>query len=75
MIHGPVDRFKKTIESLANVVKLQKEHSEELVSVDLAAVVKEVQLDLEPMIRESGSQLKIDVAKCASIRFSEKNLR
>ena len=75
MIHESVERFKKTIGSLTDVVKLQKEHSGEAVHVDLAAVVQEVQLDLEPMIREYTVQLEVDVAACPSIRFLEKNLR
>lgn len=56
-------------------MKLQKEHSGKLVPVDLTAVVQEVQLDLEPMIRASGVELEINIPLGPAIRFSEKNIR
>ena len=70
-----MERFKKTIASLTEVVKLQKENSTEAVLVDLAAVIREVRLDLEPLIVGSGAQLEVDLSNCSTIRFSEKNLR
>lgn len=75
MMQESVERFKKTIDNLTEVVKLQKENSQEAVSVNLAKVVREVQMDLEPMIMAAGAQLEVEVAHCHSIRFSEKNLR
>lgn len=42
-----VERFKKTIANLTEVVKLQKENSAEAVMVDLAEVIAEVRLDLD----------------------------
>ena len=70
-----VERFKKTIANLTEVVKLQKENSGEAVAVNLAEVVGEVVLDLELMISSSGARLEVDVAGCPTLRFSEKNLR
>nr|WP_052695133.1 PAS domain-containing sensor histidine kinase [Hymenobacter sp. AT01-02] len=75
MMQESVERFKKTIATLTDVAKLQKEHDGESVLIDLATVVEDVRLDLTPMIASVGAQVEIDVAACPTIRFSEKNLR
>ncbi|MEK6481924.1 PAS domain S-box protein [Catalinimonas sp. 4WD22] len=75
LMQESVTRFKKTIAVLSDVVKLQKEYEGDVVLVDLEAVMQEVQLDLQPMIREFGAELEIDLTDCPFIRFSEKNLR
>jgi len=70
-----VDRFKKTIANLTEVVKLQKENSGEAVMVNLAEVIEEVRLDLENQILATQARLAIQVGSCLTIRFSVKNLR
>ncbi|MES2734641.1 MAG: PAS domain-containing protein [Bacteroidota bacterium] len=75
MMQESIERFKKTIASLTEVVKLQKENNAEAVLLDLAQVIQEVSLDLESMIAASGAQLEIDLVGDIAIRFSEKNLR
>lgn len=75
LMQESVERFKKTIDNLTDVVKLQKENSGEAVMVDLSEVIREVSLDLEPMIKASGVEVEVDVAGCPAIHFSEKNLR
>jgi len=73
LMQDSVERFKKTIASLTEVVKLQKENSPQEVAVALSEVIREVSLDLEPLIRSANARL--EVANCPLIRFSEKNLR
>ncbi len=75
MMQQSVERFKRTIANLTEVVKLQKENSEASVEISLAEVVREVRLDLEPYIRSSGVQLTVDLADCPAVYFSKKNLR
>jgi PAS domain S-box-containing protein len=75
LMQDSVERFKKTIANLTEVVKLQKESSSEFVPVNLAEVVEEVRLDLEQLIQSSGAQLLVDVEDCTTILFSQKNLR
>ncbi|SET36223.1 sensor histidine kinase [Hymenobacter actinosclerus] len=70
-----VDRFMRTIEHLTEVSKLQKEHTPDLVAVDLAAVVENVRLDLAPQLRDTSAHLTVAVADCPAVLFSEKNLR
>ncbi len=75
LMQESIERFKRTINSLTDVVKLQKEHSGEAVLVDLSKMIGEVMLDLELLIESSGAQVEVDVAACPTIRFSSKNLR
>ncbi|GAB2849714.1 ATP-binding protein [Hymenobacter ruber] len=74
LMQDSVNRFKRTIEHLTEVSRLQKEHSGTTVAVDLAAVVHDVRLDLEPLIQSTAAQLEIDV-EAPTVLFSEKNLR
>ena len=75
MMQASVERFKRTIANLTEIVKLQKENSGAVVSVNLSEVVREVRLDLESMIRSSGVELIVKVDDKLSVQFSEKNLR
>ncbi|AHJ97847.1 PAS domain-containing protein [Hymenobacter swuensis] len=72
---GAVERFKRTIEHLTEVSKLQKEHEPAATAVDLAEVVEDVRQDLLPLVQETGARLHLNVAARPPIRFSEKNLR
>ncbi|MCC9137019.1 PAS domain S-box protein [Pontibacter silvestris] len=75
MMQGSVERFKKTIGNLTDVTKLQKENNKEITPIIVQEVVQEVLLDLEQLIQKSNAQVEIDVTKCETIHFSEKNLR
>ena len=75
MMQESVERFKRTIANLTEIVKLQKANSGAVVSVNLSEVVREVRLDLEPMIRSSGVELIVKIDDELSVQFSEKNLR
>lgn len=70
-----VERFKRTIDQLTEVSKLQKAHSPDIKSVSLAAVVEDVRQDILPLVQQTGAKLVIDVAALPPIHFSEKNLR
>ncbi|MDO1449486.1 PAS domain-containing protein [Rhodocytophaga aerolata] len=70
-----IERFKRTIANLTEVVKLQKENSGEKVLVDLLPVIREVSLDLEPLIKETNAHIEVEVTGCPPVRFSIKNLR
>jgi signal transduction histidine kinase len=72
---GAVERFKRTIDHLTEVSKLQKEYDAAATAVDLATVVDDVRQDLLPLVQATGARLLIDVAGQPAIQFSEKNLR
>jgi PAS domain S-box-containing protein len=75
LMQDSVERFKRTIDHLTDVSKLQREHGPSTEQVPLAAVVHDVLLDLEPLISSVGAQLEVEVADCPPVTFSEKNLR
>jgi len=75
MMHDSVLRFKRTIELLSDVTKLQKENSQPATDVALAAVVDEVRLDLLPQLQQAGAELDLAINNCSSVSFSAKNLR
>jgi two-component system, sensor histidine kinase len=75
MIEGSINRFKRTIDHLTEVVKLQKENNPEATVVDLSEMINDVRLDLASQMNLAGVMLEIDVAACTSLHFSHKNLR
>jgi PAS domain S-box-containing protein len=75
LMQDSVDRFKRTIEHLTDVSRLQKEHGQGATPVRLAEVIANVSLDLAPLIQETSAQLTIDVPAFTTLTFSEKNLR
>ena len=75
LMQDSVERFKRTIDHLTDVSKLQREHGPATEQVRLATVVQDVLLDLEPLRSSVGAQLALDVSDCPPILFSEKNLR
>jgi signal transduction histidine kinase len=70
-----VERFKRTIDHLTEVSKLQKEHTPTTTAVNLAAVVEDVRQDLQPLVQAAGAKLVVDVTDFPPVNFSEKNLR
>jgi PAS domain S-box-containing protein len=75
MMQGAVERFQKTINHLTDVTKLQKEQMQPTQTVDLAAVLEEVRLDLAPLMATTQAELRVEVGECPTISFSQKNLR
>ncbi|MBF9239350.1 PAS domain-containing protein [Hymenobacter sp. BT683] len=75
LMQDSVNRFKRTIEQLTDVSKLQKEHGIPAQYVDLTAVIRDVRLDLEPLIQLSGASVDVAVDTGTTVLFSEKNLR
>ncbi|TGD80739.1 PAS domain-containing protein [Hymenobacter wooponensis] len=70
-----VERFKRTINHLTEVSKLQKEYAPSTVAVEVAAVVEDVRRDLQPLLQETAAQLVVAVEEVPWVQFSEKNLR
>lgn len=75
MMKGSVERFKKTIDSLTEVAKLQQQNELNAELVDVAEVIKEVTLDLAPLIKSTQAVLETNVAPHTAIRISGKNMR
>lgn len=75
MIRESIRRFKRTIDHLTEVVKLQKENNQEVVRVNLEQVLEEVKLDLAPQLKAAGATIDADLKDCSGINFTQKNLR
>ncbi|WP_310397124.1 PAS domain-containing protein [Hymenobacter sp.] len=75
LMQGAVDRFKQTLGHLTDIAHLQQELGQPTAPVHPADVVRDVRLDLAPLIAETGAELDVDVADCPVLNFSEKNLR
>lgn len=74
MMGNAVERFKRTVEQLTDITRVQREASTPTL-VSLADVVYAVELDLAVLIKEANAQLSISVQGCPSVPFMEKNLR
>lgn len=74
-MQGAVARFKKIIDDLAVVVKLEKTYEPNPERVELAALIRDVQLDLAPLIGATGARVEVELTACPTLAFSEKNLR
>lgn len=75
MMQDSVDRFKRTIEHLTTITKLQKEADLPMASIDLAHLIEEIRLDLLPQIQEAQARISVDVREFPMVSFAEKNLR
>ena len=75
LMHGSVARFKRTLEHLTDIARLQQQHAQAPTQVGLADVVEDVRQELLPQLREAGAQLDLVVPADITIRFSAKNLR
>lgn len=70
-----VERFKRTIDHLTDVSKLQLEFAQPAVSTTLLPVLSDLRQDLAPLLAATSGQLLVDVAACPTLLISEKNLR
>lgn len=75
LMQNSIDRFKKTISNLTEVVKLQKDNNQSILPLTLFDIINDVLLDLNQIIESTGAQFEINVGDCPFISFSEKNLR
>ncbi len=75
MLTKSVERFQHTIGQLSDVAKLQREHGLASALVPLAPVVRDVALDLAPLVRAAGARLDLALEDQVAVRFLEKNLR
>ena len=75
MMDNSVARFMKTIANLSEITKLQKEANQPAESVNLAEVIREVQMDIAQDIEKAQAQINVSIYACGPIHFAPKNLR
>ncbi len=69
-----VNRFRSTIADLTEVTKLQREEAHGYLA-DLPEVLREVLLDLQPVIEQTNARIVMETETCLEVRCSKKNLR
>ncbi len=75
LMQEAIERFGRTIGHLTDIASLQKEYGQATTEISLARLVREVQLDLAPLVAQAGAQLEVAVPEAITLTFSEKNLR
>jgi PAS domain S-box-containing protein len=76
LMNGAVQRFQQTLGHLTDVTRLQQTAFDQAAeAVDLASLVEALRLDILPELTAAGANLVVDVAKCPTILFPNKNLR
>ena len=73
MMQGSVARFQQTIGHLTDISQLQMPDAPE--TVDLAAVIAGVCLDLAPLIEAAPADVGVAVAGCQAVRVAPNTLR
>ncbi|MDO1449485.1 PAS domain S-box protein [Rhodocytophaga aerolata] len=74
-LQASVSRFKETLTSLSQVIKLDQLIDRQLESIQPEEVVQDLILDLQPQIIESGATIDYHFEQCSLLLFSRKNLR
>ncbi|MDF7815416.1 PAS domain-containing sensor histidine kinase [Hymenobacter sp. YC55] len=74
-MQGAVERFQLTIAQLTDVARLQLAQAQPATTVDLAALVDELRLELAPLLANTNAQLALDVAACPQVSFAPQHLR
>lgn len=75
MIKKSVEQFNKTIKSLTDVSRIQRNYNEDLTKVDLGDVLHEVKMNLNKMIMETNTLIKESIESCPSITFSKIHIK
>ena len=73
LMQGSVERFQQTIGHLTDISQLQQPEAPE--TVDLATLIRGVQLDLAPLIEAAAATLTVLLTGCETVRVAPKNLR
>jgi PAS domain S-box-containing protein len=75
MMRTSIERFKNTISSLTDVIKLQKENSQEATTVNVSEMVQEVLLDMKHIAESESARIDTDVNCSIAVQFSKNNFR
>lgn len=73
LMQGSVARFQQTIGHLTNISQLQQPEAPE--TMDLDALIRDVRLDLAPLIEAAAATLTVQIVDCETVRVAPKTLR
>jgi two-component system CheB/CheR fusion protein len=74
LIMGTIDTFKKTIQTLTDISRIQKNVSDDETDVDLNELLTDIQTSVRDMIESNEATVKTDFREAHLIHFSRKNL-
>jgi signal transduction histidine kinase len=75
LMQEAVERFGRTIDTLTDMVGLQRPDNQQLKQIAFAQLVHEVLLDLTPLLEQTAARVDVLVPRTLALRFSEQNLR
>ena len=75
MMQESVNRFKKTIATLTDVVKLQSGNTQAASAVNISEILNEIILDMKQMVDFSNVTIRTKLDNTLSVFFSRSNLR
>ena len=75
MMQRAVERFQLTITQLTDISRLQYANAQIAETLDLAALVEHVSLDLAVLRATTQAEIIVDVAACPTVIFVSKNMR
>lgn len=75
MIHTSIGRFRGTIADLTQISKIGNANGKAGGMVDLSDTIKEVLLDMEREMEETGVQIVLSLKECPQFVFSKKKLK
>jgi signal transduction histidine kinase len=73
LMQGSVERFQQTIGHLTHISQLQEPETAE--TVNLAALIADVRLDLAPLLEATPANLTVSLQGCEAMRVVPKTLR
>ena len=75
MMQAAIGRFQLTIRQLTDVSRLQQAQTEPVETVNLAALVGDLRLDLASLLVRTATELHLDIAHCSEVLFAPGQLR
>lgn len=74
LIKKSTEKFKKTIQYLADVAKVQKDVDGEISEIDICDVIDDIEESIRKEIDHAKANITVDTSKCPIIEFSRKNI-
>ncbi len=69
-----IESFKKTIQTLTDISRIQRNVYEEVEEIDLAKMLNDIELSILDMIEQAAADIQTDFREVSKILFSPKNL-
>jgi len=75
MIDKSIDRFKRTIQDLTEIIKIQKNLDDESETINLSELIEDIKLSISEVIADTNTTIICNLKDCNTVKFSRKNLK